>query len=366
MRKVNKQMSSRWHEQSEFARTGSSKSEPQSGSHCGSPLLLSTLRQIAGMTVVCLLLSGCGSQQAAQVNSYGVEKGPGSTGVHTVLEGDTVYKIAQNYQLPMREIITLNHIQAPYVLNTGFRVKLPPPNEHQVREGDTIYTISRMYETSVNRLVKLNDLRTPYRLTVGQKLRLPTPTPKVKQSAVVQKANFAEPVQNAHVQSVDRQALNNGEANKTVTPNKKPTLQKASVQRAKIPKQTPKMSGNGRFMRPVDGRIISNYGPKPGGLHNDGINIKAVRGAPVRAAENGVVVYTGDDLEGYGNLILVRHENRMMSAYAHLDKTLIKRGDKVVRGQSIGTVGSTGQVDSPQLHFEIRRGSEALDPVKYL
>lgn len=119
-------------------------------------------------------------------------------------------------------------------------------------------------------------------------------------------------------------------------------------------------------MRPVNGRIISQFGPKKDGLYNDGINIKAVRGSAVRSAENGIVVYTGDDLEGYGNLVLIRHENRMMSAYAHLDKTLIKRGAKVARGQSIGTVGSTGQVDSPQLHFELRKGSNPLNPMKYL
>jgi len=119
-------------------------------------------------------------------------------------------------------------------------------------------------------------------------------------------------------------------------------------------------------MRPVDGKIISNFGPKQGGLHNDGINIRAPKGTPVRAAQNGVVVYSGNDLEGYGNLILVRHQNNMMSAYAHLDKTLIKRGDTVKQGQSIGTVGSTGQVNTPQLHFEIRKGTKALNPVKYL
>ena len=91
-----------------------------------------------------------------------------------------------------------------------------------------------------------------------------------------------------------------------------------------------------------------------------------MHGSPVRAAQNGVVVYIGSDLEGYGNLVLVRHADRMMTAYAHLDKTLVKRGDKVLRGQSIATVGKTGQVDGPQLHFEIRRGTKALNPSKYL
>ena len=119
-------------------------------------------------------------------------------------------------------------------------------------------------------------------------------------------------------------------------------------------------------MRPIDGKVISKYGPKPDGLHNDGINIKAAKGTAVRAAENGVVAYTGSELQGYGNLVLIRHADRWMTAYAHLDKTLVKKGEVVKAGQSIGTVGATGQVDSPQLHFEVRRGTQALNPDLYL
>ncbi len=371
--------SSRWSEQGEFTQTGSlcrhaRKREDASGS----PLSVSALRQIAGMTILCLMLGACAKQQAVGFNTYGVEKGAGSVGVHTVLAGDTVYKIANNYQLPMREIITLNNMQAPYVLNAGFRMKLPPPNEHEVREGDSVTSIARMYEVSPNRLAQLNGLEAPYKLMTRMKLRLPPSSGGAVESAGVQTVNFAESVEVARIQPVERQSIEQRSIqHAAIKPNTKPvppktkgakaSVKKVSVQRAKLPKHTPKMSSsNGRFMRPVNGKIISNYGPKEGGLYNDGINIKAVRGAPVRAAENGVVVYTGDDLEGYGNLILVRHENRMMSAYAHLDKTLIKRGATVKRGQSIGTVGSTGQVDSPQLHFEVRRGSKALNPLKYL
>jgi murein DD-endopeptidase MepM/ murein hydrolase activator NlpD len=230
-----------------------------------------------------------------------------------------------------------------------------------------------MYEVSPNRLVSLNNLQTPYRLTVGQKLRLPTVTQQVAatpQNIINEPAQMGE---TARVQGVERETINSSSQNSavsddTVTPDRKPAqVQKAStVQRAKLPSETPKLSGNGEFMQPVSGRIISSYGPKADGLHNDGINIQAPKGAPVRAAQNGIVVYTGDDLEGYGNLILVRHQNGLMSAYAHLDKTLIKRGDKVMQGQSIGTVGSSGHVDTPQLHFEIRRGSKAINPTTYL
>ena len=120
------------------------------------------------------------------------------------------------------------------------------------------------------------------------------------------------------------------------------------------------------FSWPVRGRVLSTFGPKADGLHNDGINIAARAGAPVVAAENGVVVYAGNELKGFGNLLLVRHADGWMTAYAHLDKALVKKGQKVTRGQAIGTVGSTGGVSQPQLHFEIRKGTQAVDPAKFL
>jgi murein DD-endopeptidase MepM/ murein hydrolase activator NlpD len=116
----------------------------------------------------------------------------------------------------------------------------------------------------------------------------------------------------------------------------------------------------------VRGRILSTFGPKADGLHNDGINIAARAGAPVIAAENGVVVYAGNELRGFGNLLLVRHADGWITAYAHLDKMLVKKGQKVTRGQAIGTVGTSGGVSQPQLHFEIRRGTQAVDPAKFL
>ena len=112
--------------------------------------------------------------------------------------------------------------------------------------------------------------------------------------------------------------------------------------------------------------MISTYGPKSDGRHNDGINIKARQGAPVRAAENGVVVYSGNELQGYGNLVLIRHADRWLTAYGHMDSVVVTKGMTINRGQTIGTVGQTGSVDAPQLHFEVRRGTDALNPEPYL
>ena len=128
---------------------------------------------------------------------------------------------------------------------------------------------------------------------------------------------------------------------------------------------SPALSG-GKFLWPVNGKIVSRFGAKDGGLHNDGLNIAAPQGTPVRAAENGVVAYAGNELRGFGNLLLIRHADGWMSAYAHNDALLVQRGDRVARGQTIARVGRTGNVATPQLHFELRRGAGPVDPLPHL
>lgn len=129
---------------------------------------------------------------------------------------------------------------------------------------------------------------------------------------------------------------------------------------------TPAPRSAGKFLWPVNGKVISPFGPKDGGQHNDGINIAAPLGTPVRAAENGVVVYAGNELRGFGNLLLIRHADGWVSAYAHCDSLLVKRGASVNRGQVIARVGQSGNVTSPQLHFELRKGAQAVDPMTEL
>jgi murein DD-endopeptidase MepM/ murein hydrolase activator NlpD len=116
----------------------------------------------------------------------------------------------------------------------------------------------------------------------------------------------------------------------------------------------------------VKGRIITGFGPRGDKSHNDGINILVPKGTAVAAAESGVVAYAGSELKGYGNLILVRHEGNWVSAYAHNDSLLVKRGDRVDRGQVIAKAGATGAVDQPQVHFELRQGSKPVDPMPHL
>lgn len=116
----------------------------------------------------------------------------------------------------------------------------------------------------------------------------------------------------------------------------------------------------------MQGRVVAGYGDSQGSGHNDGINIAAPRGAAVRAVESGTVAYAGNEIRGYGNLVLIKHPDGLISAYAHADELLVKHGDKVGRGQVIAKVGDTGGVGEPQLHFELRRGKRAVDPRNFL
>ncbi len=238
----------------------------------------------------------------------------------TVRRGDNYYVIARRNDVSLRALLDANKARAPYRLKPGDRVQLPRPKSYTVQRGDTLYAISRRQGVDVASLARVNRLSAPYTIQVGQELQVPggdvrAPAPRRQTS-------------------------------------------KAAQTIAKAP--TPRRAG--RFLIPVDGRVISNFGPKAGGLHNDGINIAAPQGAPIKAAENGVVVYAGNELRGYGNLLLVRHSDGWVSAYAHTSKFRVAAGEKVKQGQVIAEVGSSGNVDRPQLHFELRKGTRAINP----
>ena len=114
------------------------------------------------------------------------------------------------------------------------------------------------------------------------------------------------------------------------------------------------------------GHVLAAYGVARDGGHNDGINIGASRGTPVTAIDSGIVAYAGNELRGYGNLVLIKHGGGWISAYAHCDELLVKKGDPVYRGKVIAKVGATGGVSEPQLHFELRRGKRPVDPREFL
>lgn len=278
---------------------------------------------------------------------------------HVARSGDTVYSISRQYGVPIRSIIAVNDLRAPYFLIAGQNVKIPVPRLHTVKSGDTIYGISQQYDVGVKELVRLNGIQAPYRILVGQELTLPVPDEPARTAAVT-----TQPVRPFPQPAVSPPAAAPATGRPRPLPTK-PSAQ-APVETAAVPVYIPPPKRSGRFVLPVRGKIISSFGPKQRGLHNDGINIAAPRGAPVRAAENGIVVYSGNELAGFGNMVLLRHADGYMTAYGHNERLLVKKGQKISRGEVIGRVGSTGNVSTPQLHFEIRKGKNAVDPTRFL
>jgi len=264
-------------------------------------------------------------------------------GVHVVRANQSLYQVAQRYGLPLRALIETNALRPPYRLRVGQKLRLPRPNFHKVVRGDTVSGIARRHGVAMSQVVRLNKLAPPYRIYVDQSLRLP--------AAMIRARVAVRPTR-----STSRGKPSQGSAI---------TSRRVAPRRDAPPPAPPGGRASG-FQWPVSGPVISGFGPKGKGLHNDGINLAAPRGTPVRAAGAGVVAYAGNALRGYGKLVLLKHPKGFMTAYAHNDSILVKEGQRVRRGETIARVGSSGSVSNPQLHFEIRKGRAALDPIRYL
>ena len=266
-----------------------------------------------------------------------------------VQRGDTVFAISRRTNVPVRNLIEENNLRPPYTLVIGQKLQIPGARFHTVRAGETLYSISRAYGVDLSSLARANNISAPYGLAVGQRLRLPgevTPMTAVRTADAPAVAPVTPAAEPAAAPAIAQ----------TPTRSSRPT--------GRLP-ATPARAGT-RFSWPVQGRIISPFGAKRNGLFNDGINISARAGTPVKAAENGVVAYAGNELRGMGNLIIIQHAGGWMTVYAHLDTMTVRRGARVNVGEKIGTVGSTGRVTEPQLNFQIRRGTKAYNPTTQL
>jgi murein DD-endopeptidase MepM/ murein hydrolase activator NlpD len=300
----------------------------------------------------------------------------------TVGAGDTIDAIARRHGVPASVIIQANNIAPPATIYPGQRLVIPrynaspvaaaaapaarPPAStpapapaaagssgvHVVAAGDTLSKIARHYHKPVSEIIKANNIQANATLNVGDRLVIPgAAAPAAKPSAAAPAAQ-AKPAASAVVNEPAQSAS-------VVTP-APDTLDKDAAKLAEGTGALPK------FRWPANGRIIAGYGPTTNGQQNDGINIALPENTPVKAAEDGVVAYAGNELKGYGNLVLVRHPNGYVTAYAHAKELLVKRGDQVKRGQVIARSGQTGNVNAPQLHFEIRKGASPLDPTRFL
>jgi murein DD-endopeptidase MepM/ murein hydrolase activator NlpD len=252
-------------------------------------------------------------------------------------------------------------------------VATPQGRFHLVRPGETGIAIARAYGVPWRDLIALNGLREPYVLAVGQRLRLPdaqAAAAKVAAMSLEERArafslSIDDVVTGGQPAAPARLPASRPAPPKPAAPAAAPPL--ASEAPAEAPAPLPAVTGSApRFRWPLPGRIISSFGAKPGGRFNDGVNLKANPGEPVRAAGDGVVAYAGDAIPGFGNLVLVKHAGGWVSAYAHNEALLVARGARVKAGEVIARAGQTGAVAEPQLHFELRKGRAPQDPAQVI
>lgn len=338
-----------------------------------------------------------------------------------VQQGDTIYGLAKRHNVSISELMSANHLQKP-MIRPGQKLVLPaahrqspgrrttkvasapasvqptsapsripapapapaamPASEapagwtgtHTVTPRDSLYAIAKRYNVKVADLQAANSISEPARLRAGTVLRVPGGAGHLEVAPSTAESTEALDPNAPALPGSSRKPtiINAGEqAEPAPAPERvavvappSPVMNDASPE----PAAKPKASGGvpGKFRWPVKGRVIANFGPRSDNTQNDGINILVPQGTNVVAAESGVVAYAGNELKGYGNLVLIRHEGNWVSAYAHNETLLVKRGDKVERGQPVAKAGKTGAVDQPQVHFELRQGSKPVDPMPHL
>jgi murein DD-endopeptidase MepM/ murein hydrolase activator NlpD len=315
--------------------------------------------------------------------------GPAGGITVTVAPGDTVGRIARRYRVSPAAIVRENHLNGSGAIQVGQRLLIPgrhaevrpfaatpsPPaavhhprsvaaaagGVHVVAPGETLSSVAHLYRQPRSAIANANDIAPDAKLAIGQRLTIP--------AAKSTRLAAGGP---AHAQAAA------GTATRAAAPSHSQPPQRVATAAAGVPLAASEAAGAkpdaspdspssaGGFRWPVRGRVIAGFGSEANGQHNDGINLAVPEGTSIKAAEEGTVAYAGNELKGYGNLILLRHSNGFVTAYAHAAELLVKRGDQVKRGQIIARAGQTGSVTSPQLHFEIRKGATPVDPMHYL
>jgi murein DD-endopeptidase MepM/ murein hydrolase activator NlpD len=355
-------------------------------------------------------------QQVAPMASRDLPKGDAIE----VQPGDTLYSLSRRYGVSLSEMMAVNGLSSPN-LKPGQRLHLPagssahapqrertytapataaaePPapsaeapsdwnRSYTVRQGESVYSIARQNGVKATDLQRYNGISDVRSLKPGTVLRVPGGSDRAGSGAVADAApqRSAAPLADApRTPATTPGVVTLGGGMPSPPPtssSQQPTLLNGSgsapderVARADTPNTASdavapsgeSVAGSSKLRWPVAGKIISSFGPRNDGTHNDGVNLAAPMGTDVHAAESGVVAYAGDELKGYGNLVLVRHDNGWVTAYAHADEILVKRGDRIKRGQVIAKAGRTGQVDQPQVHFELRQGQKPVDPTPFM
>jgi murein DD-endopeptidase MepM/ murein hydrolase activator NlpD len=273
-----------------------------------------------------------------------IEPGPGAYpsagGQGIVVEhGQSVGSIAHAYHVPERVIIAANHLTPPYKIAAGQHLLIPGGTQPPMQAAMP------------------PPMQPPMAAAAPPSAPAPAPVAQTRPQPEIIPLDGPAPAK----------SVASPPSTASLTPPSGPQAEPGGAEEAPgADLAAAPLPHGGHFAWPVRGHLLASYGVTPSGGHNDGINIAAPAGTPVIAVDGGIVAYAGNELRGYGNLVLVKHPSGWITAYAHCQELLVKHGDTVSRGQTIAKVGSTGGVSEPQLHFELRRGKHAVDPREFL
>lgn len=287
----------------------------------------------------------------------------GTPGTYTMKPGDSLYTIARQHKVNYAELQRANGITDDSVrkIRPGTVLKIPAGSEPQATRASTSVSLSK---TGTHIPVPSDSAPAAAAMPVAESVTsapAATELPKVDATAAADGPKVLNGAAPADAAAVPAQA-----DQKVAALDTKTATDATPVLDSKAGDQDKSASGSSRLRWPVQGRIISTFGPRPDGTHNDGVNFSVPQGTDVHAAEGGEVIYVGDELKAYGKLVLLRHDNGWVTAYAHNEDLLVARGKKVARGDVIAKAGKTGPVDQPQVHFELRQDSKAVDPTSFM
>jgi murein DD-endopeptidase MepM/ murein hydrolase activator NlpD len=346
------------------------------------------------------LVGGCAEQSMPAPVYFGGEPQPMMSSMPmpsppptlqvTVRRGQTLDGYAYTYHVPKSAIIAANGLRPPYTLEAGQRLVIPnaqgpvqqamapppapsqpwspPPAAYSPPQPATP-PVPTPQAPRAPEVIGSQAARPPQTIfTAPASPSVRTPPPATAQAATQPQTVTPPPLatNSPQIISLDSPPKNTAAATPPSSAPGTLTPPQAAPSTPVAPQASADPAPGGRFPWPLRGRVLANYGNAPGGGHNDGINIGAPLGTPVRAIDGGTVVYSGNEVKGYGNILLVRHANGWISAYAHLGDVAVKQGDTIAAGQVIAKVGNTGGVSEPQLHFELRRGQKPVNPTEFL
>lgn len=339
---------------------------------------------------------------------YDREPPPPRRTTHTVRAGDTLYSIARSHNVSVDKLAEINGLSDPSVIRIGDTLYIPEAGDGQRRQRRTArreeprqaprerrhaerraprYSDDQLYiDPLLSERPRREERRRydaprraeereaeprrerassagPRRAASATPPPAPDQRPQTRESSQTARSTAPEQTRVARPEGQQPARIARVEP---ATEREVASEQKTSAAECSALMKNPPARSGANFRRPVNGLIVSRFGEQSSGQRNDGINISVPRGTPVKAAENGVVVYAGDELTGLGKLVLVRHADGWVSAYAHNDEIMVKRCDTVERGQTIARAGVTGAVTKPQLHFELRKNARPVDPEAHL